>query len=134
MDILKNEKTIESEFDAMLSLAKGYFETNYYKKYEFHQCLVLSAEQGEPQIYSLYSDSIKELIDQGCAILAQLEKEGVTVIKKIVCMWEGNAIDVPSFQFMKKLCELNPENKKTKVLLNAGGGAYTTKKIADMIG
>ena len=34
---------------------------------------------------------------------------------------------------MKKLCEVNVENRNAVVLLSAGADAYTAKKIADMI-
>ena len=134
MNQFKNEKTIESEFTAMLFSAKSYFETENHKNYEYHQCLVLTTVQGEQMIYPVSSDSAEMLINQQCSIISELEKEGKTAIQKMICMWKGNDVDVPSFQFMKKLCELNPENKETEVLLSAGNEAYVTRKINDVIG
>jgi len=48
-------------------------------------------------------------------------------------MWENNTIDVPSLNFMKKLCETNKENRNAIVLLNAGTDVYIAKKIVDII-
>ncbi len=134
MNKFENETTIESEFGAMLSLAKAYFENYNQKRHEYHQCLVLSTAKGELLTYSITSDSVGTLKNQECSIASNLEKSQKNIIKKIVCMWEGNTIDIPAFQFLKKLCEINIENKKAEILLSAGTNAYVTKKIVDIIG
>jgi hypothetical protein len=131
MSKIKNEATIGVEFSNMLSLAKAYFNTNTSKKFEYHQCLILRTTQGEEKVYSFTCNSVKDLINQGCEAILQ---EKITTVEKIVCMWEGEAIDVPSNRFMKTLCEVNPENKNAEILLSAGPNAYVTKKIADIIG
>ena len=134
MNKFDNKTTIQSEFGTMLSAAKSYFEAYNQKRYEFHKCLILCTSKGEHITYPLTSDSVDPLITQECTIVSDLKKSEKDVIKKIVCMWNGEAIDVPSYQFMKMLCEANVENKETEILLNAGPNAYTTKKIADNIG
>ena len=134
MNKFSNETTIQSEFGAMLSAAKSYFETYNQKKYEFHQCLILCTAQGEHITYPVISSSVDLLKTQECTIVSNLKKSGKVVIKKLVCMWEGEMLDVPSHQFMTMLCELNAENKKTEILLRAGTNAYVTKKVADIIG
>lgn len=133
MQCLKNDRKIEPEFESMLSVANEYFATTDSEKYEYHQCLVLSTAQGERMTYPIKSDSVQDLINQSCTILLQLEKEERTAIRKIICMWEGNTIDVPSFQFMKTLCEINPENRIAEILLK-GSNTYNIKKIVDIIG
>lgn len=131
MSKIKNEITIGVEFSNMLSLAEAYFNTNISKKFEYHQCLILRTTQGEEKMYSFACNSVKDLITQGCVTLLQ---GNLSTVQKIVCMWEDNAIDVPSHQFMKTLCDINPENKNAEILLNAGPNAYVTKKICDIIG
>ena len=126
-----NQTTMDPIFSKMLSMAKEYFSSNSLKNYEFHQCFVLSTIQDEYKIFSLSCNSVEELIDQSCSILLQGK---VTTIKKIVCMWEGYAIEIPSYQFMKKLCELNTENKKAQILLGVGTDSYVSKRIVDIIG
>ena len=131
MSELKNQTKIGTEFSNMLSSAKVYFNTSDHKKYEYHQCLVLGTNQGKEKVYSFTCDSVTDLINQSCSILLQ---ERIPTVQKIVCMWEGGAIDVPSYKFMKTLCDTNPENKKAEILLSAGTDAYVTKKISDIIG
>ena len=101
MSKIKSEATIEVEFSNMLSLAKAYFNANKAKKLEYHQCLILKTTQGEEKMYSFACNSVKDLITQSCSILLQGK---ITTVQNIVCMWEGEAIDVPSHQFMKTLC------------------------------
>ena len=131
MSNLKSETTIGTEFSNMLSLAKAYFNTSTSKKFEYHQCLILRTTQGEEKMYSFACNSVKELITQSCAALLQGK---ITTVQNIVCMWEGEVIDVPSQRFMKTLCDVNTENKNAEILLSAGPNAYVTKKIADIIG
>lgn len=129
-----NKTTVESEWGAMLSSAKLYFESHNQKKYEFHQCLVLTTANGKQAVCPITADSVDALKSQACSYIESLIKEYKdNSIKKIICMWESNTIDVPSSDFMKKLCEKNKENRNAIVLLNAGTDVYIAKKIEDII-
>ena len=129
-----NKTTVESEWGAMLSSAKLYFESHNQKKYEFHQCLVLTTANGEQMVCPITADSVDALKSQACSYIESLiKKNNDNSIKKIICMWENNTIDVPSSDFMKKLCEINKENRNAIVLLNAGTDVYIAKKIVDII-
>lgn len=129
-----NKTTVESEWGAMLSSAKLYFESHNQKKYEFHQCLVLTTANGEQMVCPITADSVDALKSQACSYIESLiKKYNDNSIKKIICMWENNTIDVPSSDFMKKLCEINKENRNAIVLLNAGTDVYIAKKIVDII-
>lgn len=131
MSKVQNEATIGAEFRNMLSLAKAYFIKNTSEKFEYHQCLVLRTAQGEEKMFSFACDSVAELVNQECAAIL---KEKNTTIQKIICMWEGETIDVPSNRLIKALCDGNLENKNAEILLRAGPDAYVTRKIADIIG
>jgi hypothetical protein len=129
-----NKTTVESEWGAMLSSAKLYFESHNQKKYEFHQCLVLTTANGEQMVCPITADSVDALKSQACSYIESLiKKYNDNSIKKIICMWKNNTIDVPSSDFMKKLCEINKENRNAIVLLNAGTDVYVAKKIVDII-
>ncbi len=129
-----NKTTVESEWGTMLSLAKVYFESHNQKKYEYHQCLVLTTANEEQIVYPITADSVDALKSQACAYIeSSIKKYNDNSIKKILCMWENNTIDIPSSDFMKKLCEINKENRNSIILLNAGTDVYTAKKISDII-
>ena len=126
----KKEIIIGADFCRMLTLAENYFDTNnFIGRFEYHQCVVLKTEQGET-IYSFACNTVKELVEQSCDMLIN---EKIRTVEKIVCVWEGGAIDVPPYRFMKALCELNDENKNTQILLNGGNGSYIIKSIRNII-
>lgn len=130
-----NKTTVESEWGAMLSSAKLYFESQDQKKYEYHQCLVLNTANGEQIVCPIAADCVDTLKRQACSNIESLtEKLNNNTIKKIICMWENKTIDVPALDSIKKICEINTENKKAVILLDAGSNMYLTKQIADIIG
>ena len=122
-------KIIDEEFYNMLSSAEIYFDTNKIKSLEYHQCLILKTEQGE-KVYSFNCNSVKDLIEQSCEAIIN---EKINVVTKIVCMWSGKYIDVPSYKFMKTLCTLNDKNKETQILLRGAENTYSIKKISSII-
>ena len=129
MDENINKKIIDEEFYRLFLLAENYFATTCVGGFEYHQCLSLKTEQGE-QIYSFIGNTVKELIEQSCNML---EREKITVVEKIVCMWEGGAIDVPAHNFLKILYSLNDKNKETQILLRGAENTYHIKKISNII-
>ena len=117
-------KITDADFYNMLSLAENYFDTNEFESYEYHQCLILKTKQGE-RIYSFNCNSVNDLIEQSCNAIIN---EKIGVVEKIVCMWSGEMLDVPSGRFMRTLCEIDPNNKNAEVLLNS-----SVKKISEII-
>ena len=134
MNKFNNEKTIQTEFSKMLSVAKSHFKTYGQKKRGLHQFLILCTSQGEYITCPINVDSVELLKSEECTILSNLEQSYGNTVVKIVCMWEGETIDVPSYKFMQMLCDINPDNKNAEILLSAGQDAYVTKKIAEIIG
>ncbi len=129
-----NKTNVKSEWGAMLSSAKLYFESHDQNKYDYHQSLVLNTANGEQILCPIVADCVDTLKSQACSNIESLiKKYNNNIIKKIVCMWENKTIDVPSFDFMKKLCEINKENRNAVVLLSAGADVYLTKQIVDII-
>ena len=129
-----NKTTVESEWGAMFSLAKSHFELNNEKHLKYHQCIVLSFVDGVQIVCPFSADCIDVLKSQACSkVTGLMEKHNKNAIKKVICMWESETIDVPSSEFMKMLCKLNEDNKKALILLNAGTDMYVAKRIEDII-
>ena len=65
-----------------------------------------------------------------------LYQEKITTVTHVLCMWEGNHIDVPSHKFVTTLCKINSENKDAEVLLKSSPDAiaYIAKKLSEIIG
>lgn len=131
MSKVYNKMTVELEWGAMMASTKAHFETYNQKNHKFHQCLIMDTAKQGMMTYPIVADSIDELIKQEELIIANLEGD---TICRIVCMWQSGCIDVPSFNFTKKVCEINKQNKDAEILLSAGTDAYITKRIVDIIG
>ena len=56
--------------------------------------------------------------------------ENKDTIIRLICCWANGAFDMPSYNFRKKLCELNPNNKTAQMLLN-GEKTFILKSIRD---
>lgn len=52
-----------------------------------------------------------------------------SVVTKIVVMWKGGAVDVPSYAFRKALQGLNAANAQAGILVLTDGG-YTVRPMA----
>ena len=128
--MFKNNKTIDLDFQSMMMKAKSLFCDENQDTNKYSQSIVLKPIKGEDKGYCVSCSSLDDLINQSCSAVKQ---ENISAVLKLVCMWKGNILDVPSERFLKTLCTINAENKKAEVLLNAGPNAYVTKKIADII-
>lgn len=60
------------------------------------------------------------------AFLDTLRENGGRV-RKLVCMWQGGCLDVPSMYLRKGLMELTPENAACQVLLQGAQGLNVKK-------
>lgn len=112
------------EFDDMLSLAKESLKSNTDKS-EYTQCIVMRTAQGENKLYAFSCNTVGELLEQSCSAIL---KDNILIVKKLLCMWSGEILDVPSGRFMSTLCEIDPNNKNAEVLLKS-----SVKKISEII-
>ncbi len=126
-----DKNSLDCDFAALLSLAEERLGTADGKQHEYCQSVALLTAQGQQVTRAFCSDSVEALVEQNCALLSQLKSEEQTQIKKVVFMWAGGSVDVPSFQFRKEMCTLDPENNKTEILLRALHG-YVIKKVSDL--
>lgn len=51
-------------------------------------------------------------------------------VTRLICCWSNGEFDMPSYNFRKKLCELNPNNETARMLLN-GEKNFNLKSIKD---
>lgn len=77
--------------------------------------------------HDITSGNIKEELQKE----QQLQRDNNTEVDALVCMWQTGALDIPSNYFRNALVNMNPENKKTKVLLVTFGG-YIVKTLEDI--
>lgn len=79
----------------------------------------------------LYREIVDKSIDSDVseqALFKVIEKD--TTIIRLICCWSNGEFDMPSYDFRKKLCELNSNNETTQILLN-GEKTFVLKSIKD---
>lgn len=62
------------------------------------------------------------------ALFNVIEKKDTII--RLICCWANGTFDLPSYNFRKKLCELNSNNETAQMLLN-GEYAFILKSIRD---
>ena len=87
--------------------------------------LVYVLETAAGNVYTIFNNDFQKTLDT-------LAQAGDTVVTKMVAMWEGECVDVPSYAFRKALLELDDANRQTKVLLRSESG-YITKPMGSML-
>lgn len=66
-------------------------------------------------------------------VLEQLTDSRDTEVKMIVCLWDGGPLDISSYYFRKKLCDLNENNKNAEMLLE-GENEYHIRTVEQTFG
>ncbi len=65
-------------------------------------------------------------------LLEKMQKEGDCHIVRIVCVWQGGYVDVPSYAVRLRVRELDSRNQNADVLLN-GGLRYSVKPLSALL-
>ncbi len=119
-----NEDSIHAEFGSMIK------ETaDLLKSIENHNNKqVIAVRIANGKIY-------KAVVDQTSASDADREEQKLLdaigdndAVTQLICCWSGGCFDVPSYNFRKKLCELNPNNESALMLLQ-GKKSFITKAV-----
>ncbi len=50
-------------------------------------------------------------------LIEKLKAAGDTEIRYVLCMWQDNSVDIPSFAFRKMLCELDQKNQEAALFV-----------------
>lgn len=130
MDELEPGKTSASdipkeEFDRMLEIANTALNqadnlTTTGTANELRAVVAMS-EKGD--LYNiLASDFTEEDV-----LLQKMTENSDTAISKILCVFKGGGLEIPSYHLRKALCELNEKNMDTEILLRGADGTNIRK-------
>ena len=95
------------------------------------QAVVLFSAQGN-EYGRVIKDTIAEDISDEMALIESLKAADDTEIKCVLCMWQGNTIDIPSYRLRKMLCELNCQNAESVLLVMTFDGISGLKGAKTM--
>lgn len=95
------------------------------------QVIIMITTKGN--IYSLINESIINGNNESeDAIISIMDVQKDIEISHIICMWQGNSLDIPSMYLRKKIIALHSQNAKAKVLLQ-GKNDYLIKELESTI-
>ncbi len=66
------------------------------------------------------------------ALLDKLIAASNTKIDLILCLWQDGSVDIPSYDFRKKLCVLNPDNADSGIFVITRDG-YSVIKLGSTL-
>ena len=90
------------------------------EKAQYVQCIILFSSKEKKYAITIKNALLTERTEEE-SLFERLKKVEDTEIKYVLCMWQDGCIDIPSHDFRKKLCDLNPKNYKSLLFV-------TTKK------
>lgn len=114
---------LSRELSILLEEGKRRLEENP----EAEQVIVVKTAKGQVCHFANRAVTAGDRRDED-AFLAELAHGGETELRALVCLWQGQALDVPSFHFRSRLLELCPNNKDAVVLLQ-GEDVLLAKKL-----
>ena len=101
------------------------------EKGQHTQAVVLFSAQGN-EYGRVIKDTIAEDISDEMALIESLKAADDTEIKYVLCKWQGNGIDIPSYKFRKMLCALNSKNSKSLMFVMTKNGVSGIKMSETM--
>ena len=101
------------------------------EKGQHTQAVVLFSAQGN-EYGAVIKDTIAEDDSDEVALIESLKAADDTEIKYVLCMWQGNTIDIPSYRLRKMLRELNCQNAESVLLVMTFDGISGIKVVETM--
>ena len=95
------------------------------------QAVVLFSAKGS-EYGRVIKDTIAEDISDEMALIESLKAADDTEIKYVLCMWQGNTIDIPSYRLRKMLRELNCQNAESLLIVMTFDGISGLKVAKTM--
>ena len=119
------------EFKEMLSVVKNALQS--ITPHQYTQVVAICSDNG--YIYhTIIDNALSGEMTSEQQLINQLIENNATLVKKIVCVWVKNGVnmldyvDMPSYNLRKMLCDCNGDNVNAEILLKGKEG-FTTKTI-----
>ena len=95
------------------------------------QAVVLFSAKGS-EYGRVIKDTIAEDISDEMALIESLKAADDMEIKYVLCMWQGNTIDIPSYRLREMLRELNCQNAESLLIVMTFDGISGIKVAKTM--
>ena len=100
-------------------------------KEKYTQAIVLYSATGN-QYHEIIKNACSKDMTEEKELIEKLKAAGDTEIRYVLCMWQDNNVDIPSFAFRKMLCDLDQKNQEAILFVMTTEGISATKMSATM--
>ncbi len=87
----------------------------------YTQAIVLYSVTGN-QYGAVISNALSEEMTEETTLLNKAILARDTETRYVLCMWQDQSIDIPSYAFREKLCACNPKNKDSLLFVMTSDG------------
>lgn len=101
------------------------------EKSQYTQAIVLHSAKGN-EYSTMIRNALSEEKSDEKALLYQIQEANDSEIDFVLCMWQDEGIDIPSFDFRKLLLESNEKNADTALFVMTADGVSEIKLSATM--
>lgn len=91
------------------------------QKREYTQAIVLLSRTGR-EYGAVIEDALSKDKSEEKTLIDSLFSANDTKVNCILCMWQDDAIDIPSFAFRKMLLEIDPSNNDCGIFVTTADG------------
>ena len=127
---LKNQLVVDLDlFKKMNKTATQLLDCT--EKGQYTQAIVLFSVMGR-EYGSIVKNATAEEKSDESALLEVLTKADDTEVQYVLCKWQGNGIDIPSYKFRKMLCALNSKNSESLMFVMTKNGVSGIKMSETM--
>lgn len=101
------------------------------EKGQYTQAIVLSTAAGN-EYSAVINNALSEEKTDETDLLEKLKEVEDTNIRYVLCIWQDNSIDIPSFAFRNMLYTLNSKNSDSLLFVMTDNGVSVMKLSASM--
>ena len=98
---------------------------------KYTQAIVLRSSKGNEYGTVIRNALSKERYDEQ-VLLQKIQDANDSTICFVLCMWQEQCIDIPSYDFRKALLKLNEENAEAMIFVMTACGASEIKLLSTM--
>lgn len=121
-----------TDFEIFKSMKEKAIELLYNtENCKYTQAIVLRSSKGNEYGTVIRNALSKERSDEQ-VLLQKIQDANDSTICFVLCMWQEQCIDVPSYDFRKALLELNEENAEAMIFVMTACGASEIKLLSTM--
>ena len=107
---------VRSIFDQMMQTAGHMLKDA--PKTGMTQVVVLLTSKGK-EYSAIIEDALSEDKIAEKALIKEMRKDNDTELRYVMAVWKtSSGVDMPSYDFRKMLCRMNPENKNAAIFMN----------------